>query len=76
MPTAMTAPVSGISEPLVPLETFVERGQPVVLIHDFERIDEPPVEVRANLDGFLLVRRFKAATTQGDVVAVIAQEIV
>ena len=74
--TWMTAPVSGISEPVIPLGTFVKRGQPVALIHDFERIDEPPVEIRANLDGYLLVRRFKAPTTQGDVVAVVAQEIV
>lgn len=72
----MTAPVSGISEPLVPLGTYVKRGQPVTLIHDFERIDEPPIEIRANLDGYLLVRRFRAPTTQGDVVAVIAQEVV
>lgn len=74
--TWMTAPASGISEPLVPLGSFVKRGQPVAAIHDFERIDEPPVEIRANLDGYLLVRRFKAPTTQGDVVAVVAQEIV
>ncbi len=72
----MTAPVSGISEPLVPLGTYVKRGQPVTLIHDFERIDEPPIEIRANLDGYLLVRRFRAPTTQGDVVAVIGQEVV
>jgi predicted deacylase len=72
--TWMTAPISGISEPLVPLGTFVNRGTPVALIHDFERIDEPAVEIAANLDGYLLVRRFRAETSQGDVVAVIAQE--
>ncbi len=71
----MTAPISGISEPLVPLGTFVKKGQPVALIHDFERIDEPAVEITANQDGYLLVRRFRAQTAQGDVVAVIAQEI-
>jgi predicted deacylase len=74
--TWLTAPVSGISEPLLPLGSVVRRGQPVAAIHDFERIDEPPAEIRANLDGYLLVRRFRAPTTQGDVVAVIAQEIV
>ncbi len=71
----MTAPISGISEPLVPLGTYVKRGQPVALIHDFERIDEPAVEITANMDGYLLVRRFRAQTSQGDVVAVVAQEI-
>ncbi|MGQ0569565.1 MAG: succinylglutamate desuccinylase [Armatimonadota bacterium] len=70
-----TAPVSGISEPLVPLGTFVKQGQPVARIHDFERIDEPAVEIAANLDGYLLVRRFRAQTSQGDVVAVVGQEL-
>ncbi len=73
--TWMTAPISGISEPLVPLGTLVKKGQPVALIHDFEQIDEPAVEVKANIDGYLLVRRFRAQTSQGDVVAVIGQEV-
>jgi predicted deacylase len=71
----MTAPISGISEPLVPLGAFVKQGQPVAVIHDFERIDEPGVEIRANMDGYLLVRHFRAATPQGAVVAVIGQEV-
>ncbi len=73
--TWMTAPISGISEPLVPLGTFVKKGEPVALIHDFERIDEPAVEIKANMDGYLLVRRFRAQTSQGNVVAVIGQEV-
>jgi predicted deacylase len=71
----VTAPASGIFEPLVPLGTYVARGQPVAAIHDFERIDEPGTEIRANLDGYVLVRRFRAQTTQGDVVMVIGQEV-
>jgi predicted deacylase len=58
----VTAPVSGISEPLVPIGAFVRQGQPVARIHDFERIDELPVEIRA-------------ATDQGEVVMVIAAEV-
>jgi len=71
----ITAPVSGISEPLVPLGAFVKKGQPVSVIHDFERIDAPGTEIRANTDGYLLVRRFRAQTAQGDVVAVVGQEV-
>jgi predicted deacylase len=71
----ITAPVSGISEPLVPLGAFVKKGQPVSVIHDFERIDAPGTEIRANMDGYLLVRRFRAQTAQGDVVAVVGQEV-
>ncbi|MGH2405573.1 MAG: succinylglutamate desuccinylase [bacterium] len=73
--TWMTAPTSGISEPLVPLGAAVKKGQPVSLIHDFERIETPGVEIHANVDGYLLVRRFRAQTAQGDVVAVVGQEI-
>jgi predicted deacylase len=71
----VTAPVSGISEPLVPIGGFVSRGQPVARIHDFERIDEPPVEIRADGDGYVMCRKFRAATDQGEVVMVIAAEV-
>jgi predicted deacylase len=73
--TWMIAPVSGISEPLVPVGTFVRKGTPVAAIHDFERFDEPPFIVEANLDGYVMVRRFRAPIQQGDVMMVMAQEI-
>jgi predicted deacylase len=71
----VTAPVSGISEPLVPIGAFVKEGQPVARIHDFERIDEPPTEIRADGDGYVMCRKFRAATEQGEVVMVIAAEV-
>jgi predicted deacylase len=71
----VTAPVSGISEPLVPIGAFVRRGQPVARIHDFERIDEAPVEILADGDGHVMCRKFRAATAQGEVVMVIAEEV-
>ncbi len=71
----VTAPVSGISEPLVPIGAFVSQGQPVARIHDFERIDEPPVEIRADGDGYVMCRKFRAATEQGEVMMVIAAEV-
>jgi predicted deacylase len=71
----ITAPVSGISEPLVPLGSFVTEGTPVTAIHDFERWDEPPVIIRADGDGFVLSRKFQAATDQGEVVMIIAHEV-
>lgn len=71
----VTAPVSGISEPLVPIGAAVVKGQPVARIHDFERIDEPPVEIVADDDGYVMCRKFRAATEQGEVVMVIAQEV-
>jgi predicted deacylase len=71
----VTAPISGISEPLVPLGAFVRAGTPVARVHDFERIDEPGIDIRADQDGYVLVRRFRAHTQQGDVVMVIGQEV-
>ena len=71
----VTAPVSGISEPLVPIGAHVNTGQPVACIHDFERIDEPPIEIRADGDGYVMCRKFRAATEQGEVVMVIAAEM-
>ena len=71
----VTAPVSGISEPLVPIGAFVRQGQPVARIHDFERIDEPPFEIVADGDGYVMCRKFRAATEQGEVVMVIAAEV-
>jgi N-alpha-acetyl-L-2,4-diaminobutyrate deacetylase len=71
----LTAPVSGINEPLVPLGSWVTAGTPITAIHDFERWDEPPVVVSADADGYVMVRRFRAPTEQGDVVVVIAQEV-
>lgn len=71
----VTAPVSGISEPLVPLGAFVRKGDPVTAIHDFERWDEPPVVVRADGDGYVLNRKFRAQTEQGEVVMIIASEV-
>lgn len=70
----LTAPCRGISEPLVPLGTFVTAGTPVARIHDFDRVDELGVTIRADRDGYVLVRRFSAPTEQGDVVLVIGQE--
>jgi predicted deacylase len=71
----VTAPVSGISEPLVPVGAFVRAGQPVSRIHDFERFDEPAVEILADSDGYVMCRKFRAATEQGEVVMVIAEEV-
>lgn len=71
----ITAPCSGISEPLVPIGAFVRAGTPVTRIHDFERWDEDPVEIVADGDGYVMCRKFRAPTMQGEVVMVIAEEV-
>jgi predicted deacylase len=71
----VTAPISGISEPLVPLGSFVTAGTPVTRIHDFERWDEPGIDILADGDGYVMCRKFRAETKQGEVVMVIAEEV-
>ncbi len=71
----LTAPVSGIYEPLAAVGAFVRAGTPVGMLHDFDRFDETGVPIRADQDGYILTRRFQAATRQGDVVVVIGQEL-
>ena len=71
----ITAPCDGISEPVAEVGQFVRKGDLVTRIHDFDRWDEDPVEIRADEDGYVMCRKFRAATQQGEVVMVIAQEI-
>jgi predicted deacylase len=70
----ITAPCDGVCEPLVPLGSYVTAGQPVTRLHDFDRVDEDGIEIRADQDGYVLVRRFRAVTRPGEMVMVIGQE--
>lgn len=70
----LTAPIGGVVEHAVPVGSRVRRGQLVARIHDFERIDEPGCDMYADRDGFLLARRFRSHTSQGDIVLVIVSE--
>lgn len=71
----ITAPCEGISEPVAPVGAYVHAGDVVSRIHDFDRVDEPPIEIRADLDGYVMCRKFRARTAQGEVVMVIAPEV-
>ena len=71
----LTAPCGGISEPLKNVGEFVRKGEPVTRIHNFDRWDEPAATLVADLDGYVLARKFRAETKQGEVVMVIAEEI-
>lgn len=73
--TWVTSPIAGISEPLAPLGSYVTAGTPVARVHDFYRWDEPGIDIVADQDGYVLCRKFRAKTEQGDVVMVIAKEV-
>jgi len=73
--TWVTSPIAGISEPLAPLGSYVTKGTPVARVHDFYRWDEPGIDIVADQDGYVLCRKFRAKTEQGEVVMVIGKEV-
>lgn len=72
----VTSPADGVIEPVAALGSFVRGGDLVARLHDFDRWDEPAFEIRADQDGYVMCRKFRAATQQGEVVMVIAEEVV
>jgi predicted deacylase len=61
---------AGVYENCVPLGGFVNAGDVVGKIHDFDHPDKPPTLVRANLSGVVSVIRGFPPVTTGDVVCV------
>jgi predicted deacylase len=69
------APITGVYEPLHEVGTFVEAGEVVGWMHDFERWDRPTLELRAPRSGYLLMQAFQAPTQRGTTVLVVAEEV-
>ncbi len=69
------APVTGVYEPLHEVGSFVESGQVVGRLHDFERPDAPALELRAPRSGYLLMQAFQAPTAKGTTILVVAGEV-
>jgi predicted deacylase len=69
------APFSGHYEPLRDCGEKIKAGELVGRLHDFDHIDAPPYEVRAAIDGILLVHAFQAAVLQGQHVAIVGKVI-
>jgi predicted deacylase len=43
------------------------------LLHDFNRIDDDPWQVRAGVDGYLVAAAWRAPVEQGQHIAVVAR---
>ena len=71
----LLAPESGIFEVAVDLGGKVKRGDTVGWIHHLERPDRAAEAIHARSDGYLITMRAPCLTSQGDCVAVIAQEV-
>ena len=62
------APFEGHFEPTVCLGEKVKAGQRVAFLHDFNRIDEQPLELTAPHDGYIICQAWGAKVIQGQVI--------
>ena len=67
------APWDGVFEPAVALGEAVKKGQRVAWLHDFNRIDDPPLELTAAHDGHVICQAWNARVVQGQVVTQIGR---
>jgi predicted deacylase len=68
------SPISGIYEPAAEPGQWVERGDPVGRIYDFDYAGSRPLDVRAPRSGWLLVVPFAASVEKGQTIVVVAEE--
>ena len=59
----------------IDLGAKVRRGDTVGWIHHLERPDRAPEAILSHSEGFLITMRAPCLTSQGDCIAVIAQEV-
>jgi predicted deacylase len=71
----VSAPWPGHYEPIYACGERVKKGQTVARLHDFNRIDEEPYEIKARHDGILTAQAWRAPVTQGQSVAVVANVV-
>jgi N-alpha-acetyl-L-2,4-diaminobutyrate deacetylase len=67
------APHDGLFEPTVELGQKVARGQRVAWLHDFNRLDDPPLELAAPHDGYIICQAWGARVVQGQVITQIGK---
>ena len=67
------APSSGILEPLREMGDVVTAGEVIALIHNPERIEAPPQEVRTETPGLIMSRRSNPLTAQGECIATLVR---
>jgi N2-acetyl-L-2,4-diaminobutanoate deacetylase len=66
--SSLLSPVEGHFEPAVPLGGAVKKGDRLAWLHDFNRIDDAPVEVMAPHDGYVICQAWGAKVLQGQVI--------
>jgi predicted deacylase len=62
------APYPGHFEPCVEVASLVKKGDLLAYLHDFYRIDEPPLEILAPHAGYVVSQAWNAKVVQGQVI--------
>lgn len=68
------APFDGHFEPLRKLGNIVRAGDVIAYLHDFDRIDLPPHQIIAAVDGVLMAQALQSKVRQGQHVVVIGKQ--
>lgn len=70
---SVPAPFPGFYEPLQECGSRVSQGEAVGRLHDFHRLDEPPVPIRAGVSGVVVAQAWNARVIQGQHVLVVGR---
>ncbi len=73
--SSLLAPFEGHFEPLAPLGGAARRGDRLGLLHDFNRIDDPPFELLAPHDGHIICQAWGARVIQGQVITQVGRVV-
>ena len=65
------APWPGHYEPLINCGKLVKLGELVGLLHDFNRIDDPPEPIKSKVDGYVIAQSWSAPVEKGQHIFVI-----
>ncbi len=67
------APYDAVFEPAVELGQRVKKGERVAFLHDYDRIDEAPLELAAPHDGYVICQAWNSRVIQGQVITQIGK---
>jgi len=73
--SSQLSPLEGLFEPTVELGQKVTKGQRVAWLHDFNRIDEAPLEILAPHDGYIICQAWCARVIQGQVITQVGKPV-
>jgi predicted deacylase len=69
------SPITGVFEPNQEVGAWVDEGQLIGRLYDFERIDIPPLAITAHKAGYLIRQPFQVPISKGETMIVIADEV-